>query len=204
MKINNAHIEQVADDVLLKYVKRGGVYKVFPEIMNAEQIKFVEMSSANKNFVGIFTTSNKGQNYIMVNAAIDNSGRRNFTIAHELGHYFLAHKLKDNKGFCNNNDIQEEGSAKDPIEREANCFASYLLMPETKIKNAFLSILANSKKAKNKDFLLVKNDASFGIWTSIKETLTKRYGVSEAALRFRLQKLGLAEFEFIKHKEKTN
>ena len=68
-------------------------------------------------------------------------------------------------------------------------------MPETKVKNAFLSILANSRKIKDKNHILVTN-YTYGTWKVIKDTLTKRYGVSEAALRYRLKQYNLVSFEF--------
>lgn len=103
--------------------------------------------------------------------SIDNVGRRHFTIAHELGHYFLLYQLKDNAIFCSDTDIVEEGGEDDPIERETNYFASCFLIPEGKIKPAFPSTLERSRKAKIKDFLLVKNDCTFGIWAPIKDEL---------------------------------
>lgn len=196
MKTNN-EIEHIANDVLIKFVKRGGVYKVFDEIMLAEGIKFKEIPSVSKDFVGALTKGNNSQVYIIINKNIDNLGRKNFTIAHELGHHFLCHQLHQNLGFCTVNDITEEGHQQNPIEREANYFASCLLMPEEKIKSAFLGMLERSRKAKIKDFLYVKNDYTFGIWILIRDELTKRYGVSEAALRYRLQQLKLARFEFL-------
>lgn len=197
MKTNN-EIEQIANAVLIKYVKRGGVYKIFSEIMLAEGIKFKEIPSISNDFVGALTKGNNNQVYIMINKTIDNLGRKNFTIAHELGHYFLQHQLHQNSVFCNTNDIIEEGHQQNPIEREANYFASCLLMPEDKIKPAFLIILENRSRKKIKDFLLVRNDYTFGVWLLIRDELTKRYGVSEAALRYRLQHLKLAKFEFEK------
>lgn len=142
------------------------------------------------------TKGNNGQTYIVINRAIDNEGRKHFTIAHELGHYFLSHQLKQNTFYCSKNEIVEEGLWKDPIEQEANYFASCLLMPEEKVKNAFLAMLATSRKATVKDYLNVTSDGTFGVWVHIRDELTKRYGVSEAALRYRLQQLKLAKFEF--------
>lgn len=196
--MGNRDIEQIADSVLIKYVKRGGVYKVFNEIMKAEGIKFREINSLNGDFVGALTKYSNGQSYIIVNSTIDNDGRRHFTIAHELGHFFLSHQLTQSSFYCLNDEILEEGAWKIPIEQEANYFASCLLMPEQKVKNAFLAMLLRSKKAKVKDFLHVQNNGTFGIWCGIRDELTKRYGVSEAALRYRLQQLGLAGFDFIK------
>mgnify|MGYP003623799109 CR=1 FL=1 len=196
--MENRAIEQIANDVLTKYVKRGGVHKVFNEIMEAKGIKFRKINSLNNNFVGVLTKYTNGQPYIMINSSIDNNGRANFTIAHELGHYFLSHQLTQNSFYCSNDEIVEEGVWQNPIEQEANYFASCFLMPEQKIKSAFLSMLANSRKTKIKDYLHVKNDWTFGIWCGIKGDLMKRYGVSEAAIRYRLQQLNLAKFEFIK------
>ncbi|WP_348800432.1 ImmA/IrrE family metallo-endopeptidase [Flavobacterium adhaerens] len=198
MMKTNKEIEHITNDVLIKYVKRGGVYKVFNEIMLGEGIKFKETPSISPDFVGALTKGNNNQVYIIINKNIDNLGRKNFTIAHEMGHYFLNHQLHQNSVFCNSNDIVEEGHQQNPIEREANYFASCLLMPEEKIKPAFLIILENRSRKKIKDFLLVKNDYTFGVWLLIRDELTKRYGVSEAALRYRLQQLKLARFEFTK------
>lgn len=196
MKINS-EIKQIADDVLAKYVKKGGGYKMLNEIMTAEDIKFREVNSANSDFVGALTKANSGQTYIMVNKAIDNEGRKHFTIAHELGHYFLSHQLTQNSFYCLTNEVIEEGELKNSIEQEANYFASSFLMPEQKVKDAFLSILGHSSRGRIKDFLYVKNDFTYGIWRVISDTLTKRYRVSEMALRYRLRELKLAKFEFI-------
>lgn len=196
MKTNN-EIEYIANSILSKYVKRGGSFKVLNDIMIAEEIKFREITSVSNDFVGVLTKGNNFQVYIMINKDIDNLGRKNFTIAHELGHYFLSHDLHNNRGFCTVSDMDPEKHQIDPIEREANYFASCFLMPEEKIKSAFLTILENRSRKKIKEFLLVKNDYTFGIWLLIKDELTKRYGVSETALRYRLKQLKLARFDFV-------
>jgi Zn-dependent peptidase ImmA (M78 family) len=193
--MTNREIEQIVTTVFEQYIQRGNSHKQLLNIINEEGIKFKEVPSANASFVGALTCSNSGQCYIMVNKDIDNAGRRNFTIAHEMGHYFLKHQLQSNFFYCNDDAIAEETQAVNTLEREANHFASCFLMPEQKIKSAFLSILKNSKKTKNKDFLLV-NSHTFGIWRGISEDLIKRYGVSEAALRYRLKHLKLVAFSF--------
>lgn len=196
--MTNREMEEKAVEVFQKFVPSGNSHKQLMSIMEAERIKFREVPSENSAFVGALTSGNNGQMYIMVNKGIDNIGRRNFTIAHELGHYFLAHNLHSNNFFCSDGEIVEENLASAPIEREANYFADCLLMPEDKVKSAFLSMLKNSHKAKIKDFLHVKNDYTFSIWCGIRQILTKRYGVSEAALRHRLRQLDLARFDFNK------
>ena len=129
MMKTNSEIEDIVNSVLTKYQKRGGSYKLFDDIMLEEGIVFREINSLNSDFVGALTKGNSGEkSYIFINRNIENVGRRHFTIAHELGHYFLSHQLKDNSIFCSNNDIAEKGSQHDPIEREANYFASCFLM----------------------------------------------------------------------------
>lgn len=193
--MTNSEIEKRADAMLAKYVKRGGVHKAWDTIMTGENIKYRQIAPADPAFVGALTRATNGQCYIMTNTAISNDGRRNFTIAHELGHFALGHQLHGGLLICSNDGIVEEGSAALAIEREANHFATCLLMPEEKIRKAFKAMLYNSHRLRNKDFLYV-NNATFGAWCGIRDDLMKRYGVSEEALRNRLQALGLARFQF--------
>lgn len=191
--MTNNQIENIVNEVLQKYVVKGGAHKQFQKIIKMEKIKFKEVNSANYNFVGAFTKGNNNQLYIMVNKNIGNEGRRNFTIAHELGHYFLKHRLKINAFYCFDNEILEDNTLQDNIENEANYFATCLLMPEDKITKAFKAMLCNSKKVYNNEYLEVTN-RNYGVWKKISTDLIKRYGVSEQALRYRLKRLGLASF----------
>ncbi len=63
---------------------------------------------------------------IGINTSISYKPRRNFTLAHEIGH-FIGHRYKQNEFQCsveNLNDFQNE-----QLEKEANNFAAHLLMP---------------------------------------------------------------------------
>ncbi|WP_444930462.1 ImmA/IrrE family metallo-endopeptidase [Microbulbifer sp. SSSA002] len=72
---------------------------------------------------------------IIYNSSIKEQGRVNFTLAHELGHYFLH---KDNLNLrCSIEDLNNFGDLAphgNDIEREANVFAANLLMPGTDIR----------------------------------------------------------------------
>ena len=193
MIMTNNQIETIANEVLEKYVARGGAFKQFQNIIKNENLKYKEVNSKNINFVGAFTKANSNQLYIMVNQNIGNDGRKNFIIAHELGHYFLQHQLTNNSFYCFENEILEDNSHQDNIENEANYFATCLLMPEEKITKAFKSMLYNASKQRMSDYLLVTR-ATYGIWCGIKDELMKRYGVSDEALRYRLRTIGLVNF----------
>lgn len=95
--------------------------------------------------------------------------RQRFTIAHELGHYLNGHQYFDEEGkmledseFDFNNPLHKQ-------EKEANLFASELLIPKN---------------------FLVKDLEKSGLDI---EKLTEKYQVSEQALWIRLTTLRLAE-----------
>ena len=73
---------------------------------------------------------------ILLNTAIPNAGRQNFTLAHELGHYFLRHKpdfqQSGEMGFrCSPKDMKDTHR---PQEIAANRFAAELLMPASQFR----------------------------------------------------------------------
>lgn len=86
----------------------------------------------------LFDTDNKDF-HIHIN--IDNGNEQNskrgrFTLAHELGHFFLdEHRLGLKYGFLEPHASFHNINHKSPIELEADYFASCLLMPKDKFKN---------------------------------------------------------------------
>ncbi len=92
--------------------------------------------------------------------------RQRFTLAHELGHYFLGH-LDDNNILFRDPAKNFSLDNYDPYEAEANKFAADLLMPKEKI-----------------DFLLQE------VKMSSIEGMAKALQVSPAAMTYRLKNLG--------------
>lgn len=66
---------------------------------------------------------------IVYNETIRSPGRRNFTLAHELGHYLLHRHANPGGLQCSNRNMADWNADRNRIEAEANTFASYLLMP---------------------------------------------------------------------------
>jgi Zn-dependent peptidase ImmA (M78 family) len=76
-----------------------------------------------RNIAGFIDSKNR---VIVVNAD-DPHRQRNFTIAHELGHYLLGHDLHGEEyTFLPRNHADQKNTC---IEQEANYFASHLLVP---------------------------------------------------------------------------
>jgi hypothetical protein len=70
---------------------------------------------------------------IVVRQSIRETSRKNFTIAHELGHFLLpGHQEAD--AVCGSNDIGNWGDASKALEREADEFAAELLMPASVVQ----------------------------------------------------------------------
>lgn len=65
---------------------------------------------------------------ILYNSAVRSEGRKRFTIAHEFGHYLL-HRRDQDLFECGDADIETGDGNERDIEKEADLFASTLLMP---------------------------------------------------------------------------
>ncbi len=85
-----------------------------------------------KGFEGALIKSSEHPHwYVLYAPRAERPGRENFTIAHEFGHYLL-HRAKTgtNKFECGQEDVLDgDGYRYKQREKEANTFASYLLMP---------------------------------------------------------------------------
>lgn len=113
------------------------------------------------------TWTNEERPFIVLGNMKKSSVRRNFDLAHELGH-LLMHRLIDMDSLS-----KDEHKS---IEREANNFASYFLMPEREFVKDFKQI-----KKKSNPYSYVE--------------LKMKYMVSIIALEYRAYKLGLLSYE---------
>lgn len=92
-----------------------------------DSIIAIKGADLSDNFDGILQKTQYGW-VIIYNSSIKYSGRINFTLAHEFGHYLLHRKKYPNGMQCTKDDLYKDNTKK-MIETEANIFASFLLMP---------------------------------------------------------------------------
>jgi Zn-dependent peptidase ImmA (M78 family) len=123
-------VKKTPDEVALELLEESGISE--PPV-NLEKIcKHLRISleeSDKIDFDGcIMREKKKDFTLVLVNKNITD-GRRRFTIAHEIGHLVLEHLTEIKKFNCG-----ENGLVKNEKEREADSFASRLLMPEKWIK----------------------------------------------------------------------
>ena len=133
------------------------------EIARSEQIEIIyfKPDEKTKDISGLL---NKEDNKIYLNVS-ESAARQNFTLAHELAHYFLDHKPNEYGVYRRDSLYLQEKPDK---EQEADCFAAELLMPSDLIKKI------------KKTYDLQDDDAV---------VLAKLFGVSTSAMKYRLKEL---------------
>ena len=129
-KLNNAQREQLQKIIEQHAAKILLAEKISSPPISAERLAefYFDLDIEwrrleNDNVAAALSVSEKK---IYINELITNIGLRNFTVAHELGHWVLHRNLI--------------GKRSPQIEREADIFAVYLLMPEEMIREEFTKI----------------------------------------------------------------
>lgn len=169
MNYSYSYIEQKAEEVLKEndFFCIGFDVKKFAKKLKIEVLP----KELDDDVAGLFVRID-GRPIISYNQNQKNKSRERFTIAHELGHFFLHSNKnvfvdKNPKVMFRNN---ASSSGEQLQEKEANHFAAALLMPNTLIKNEI-------DKIPNYNSNPIKY-------------LSEQFKVSEQAMTFRLANLG--------------
>lgn len=157
-------IEQRAE-LVLKELNVKTLPVPVEEIASRCQIKISR--APNNDFSGMLIRKD-GRALIGINNS-ESSVRQRFTIAHELGHFFL-HPKQD--AFIDYRDNKKD-VMRTPREKQANMFAAALLMPRSLLLRDFRLI---AKEGFSEDGL---------------EALADKYEVSGEAMRYRLMNLNV-------------
>ncbi len=174
MGVRRRHIEQLVEELLRKH--RVEEPPVPIEVVARREGLDIRLEPLDSNLSGFLYR--EGSNAIIGANSLQARVRQRFTIAHELGHYFLheGEQLHFDRAvhFRLRSTLAATGT--DTSEVEANRFAAELLMPRTMID-------ADMNAAKALDVL----DDEF------LSKLSRRFGVSSQAMVLRLTNLGYVE-----------
>ncbi len=166
--------QRMAEEKIEKYNPEGLSPFPFEKIEEDRSDLNIVLISLNSNFSGVIEF-NKEKNEFTIFANIDKpKTRQYFTIAHELGHYFLHQDIIkrediiiDSENSSGNRELFRLDFYKHTkIETEANNFAASLIMPTDLVKKAWK------------------------IFESVEEC-AKVFNVSVSAMSIRLEKLNL-------------
>ncbi len=141
MMVGNNNIKKLAEYIALQYNEKATPLK---KIAVDEELDIFYDNYESNTFDGM-TIFDNGRFYIHLNIDRDNrpdSDRGRFTLAHELGHYFIDnHRIGLKNGILKPHPSLTNQAQFTAIEREADYFASCLLMPE----NRFLKDISKKK-----------------------------------------------------------
>lgn len=159
-------------EIILEDLPQKTTYTDCIHILERENISLFQVN-LQENLDGLILFKHQ-RFWIFLNTAqgrVLNESRINFTLAHELGHYYLPwHRLKLKKhGLMQQIGSQVMGETQ-LLEREADYFASCLLMPANSIKWDFA-------------------EEAFSI--TFIQTIARRYRVSREACLMRYTELGM-------------
>lgn len=133
-KSNNPKNKRLAEYIALQFDE-----KITPleKILEDEELEVFYDNYENNTFDGM-TIFDSGKFYIHLNLDKQNfpgSDRGRFTLAHELGHYFIdAHRIGLRNGLLEPHPSHTNKAQFFSIEREADYFASCILMPEERFR----------------------------------------------------------------------
>lgn len=136
------------------------------EIAASEGIK-ISYFAPNERTKDISGLLDKERRTVFLNAD-DSAARQNFTLAHELAHHFLQHPPNE-YGVYRRDSLYAKN--KPEKEQEADCFAAELLMPQELVDKV------------KKMYRLTDSDIP---------ALSRLFGVSPSAMRYRLKDLNRA------------
>ncbi|WP_176329988.1 ImmA/IrrE family metallo-endopeptidase [Oceanospirillum sanctuarii] len=141
---------------------------------------------------------------IEINKLIENVGRRNFTIAHEVGHLVLEHSLYMSRESLYEDLLKSGADTSDlapeilEIERQANVFAAAFLMPEVQFKKHFKNLCKKYQVVNRGYGALYLDDQICNIkqFNLIAAELGAEYQVSKQAVKYRLMQMKLLKIGF--------
>ena len=167
--INNNHIKDLSERIALEY---GEYVTPLDKIIEDEGLSVFYDSYGRDTFDGM-TIYDNDKFYIHINTDLGNkhnSPRGRFTLAHELGHYYIdSHRIGLKKGLLKPHPSRTNRKQFNKIEREADYFASCLLMPEERFSKDFY------RKPFNIELI---------------DFLKEKYSVSRTACAFRFADIG--------------
>jgi Zn-dependent peptidase ImmA (M78 family) len=182
MRVRWSHVSQVAAKVLQEVPNARTPDGAIDPVVIAEHYGIrVRESDLEDSLSGFLIRDNEGRAFIGVNRS-NGEARKRFTIAHELGHYFLHDQtmpfIDGPTGrfkVLPRDEVSAEGS--DVREVEANRFAAELLMPEEHLRDDL--------EGHGHIDLFHDEDTD-----SVIKMLATKYGVSVRAMTIRLERLG--------------
>lgn len=152
----------------------------FPDLFSRYRVE----AAIKADFTGIYIDAE--QYTLMEEAPKWKLKRLRFTVAHELGHFFLHKALPKPNNFASLHDFaQWTSSDRYKVEQEANEFAGRLLIPSTRISEMFRKFSVQIEQ-QMPNFM-----ASKEVRNLFAETVGEKFGVNSQVIEMRLDREGI-------------
>lgn len=195
-KERKTEVSVLAIDILTKYQINSNPGEHLSKILEGEKIELIDYHEWPDETCGRLMYIN-GIPVIYYNAKHKKEIQA-FTIAHELGHYFLNH-LENSEAeiICIDRDFERYDDNDDPqkeLEVEANYFAACLLLPRHLLQPAFSAFMA--WKDRTVPLYVDKQACNYADYKHCISYIKERFLASESAIRYRLISLNWMEYNF--------
>jgi Zn-dependent peptidase ImmA (M78 family) len=187
-------IRREAADFLEEYHEEGTIPVPIEEIVEFDfQLDLIPVPGIKDDLrVDAFLTSDRRAIYIDEYVLRHVPNRYRFSLAHELGHYWLHEDLYSSmviRSVADYRRVQDSIGAEDYrwLEWQAHAFAGLVLVPSESLKQAFDAMLRKAY-----DNGLTRTDVeSYPARQRLVHSLAKQFEVSEDVMEIRLEKDGL-------------
>ena len=202
--LSKKDIETIVKEILLKFdenIFKYGVQvnlKVFQRYLEIEfGLKFEFTSELEDEYLGVFDNKNK---VILINDEISGTNKLQFTLAHEIGHFFLHSNLHLNQEIYNKFedsqfnyffDRYQLQNPKNWIEWQANYFAACLLMPKIVLIKLLIAYQRKENIRNEGQIYLDNQPDNYNLYRKTIDDLALRLNVSKSSLKYRMKELGI-------------
>ena len=197
--IEETEIETCALNILTQHMYKSGPVPLDEICLKLQADNNLEYDPHSTLEPGVLGQISYGPFKISIdNKQTESIERFRFTLAHELGHFYLGHNKYMSGEKCYENDIDIENprdiSIKDiqRLEWQANQFASFLLLPKHQFRELFLST-ARERNLVDKGFGLIFLDnqqCNVSEYYNVTMPLIHAFKVSRSVVKIRLKKMG--------------
>ena len=162
------------------------------QIANQRQLKVVRKNLSDLHELAYIDLTNR---IVYLNTRVETfSPRERFSMGHELGHDVLHGKLNVSSFYDNSSTISVSSNQQRMLEKQANIFASDILMPARLVKPLYEIYWHKEFGSGDVRPLSLSFDAkSVGIFQRVAGPVSRKMGVSLEAMKIRLLRLGLAK-----------
>jgi len=173
--MDKKEIEKKAEEVINKYNPLNLSPFPYSSITDEEPLNIIKTNLPGEGISGLIAYDVDKKFFDIFVDKGKSSTRQYFTVAHELGHYFLHREITQREEVLIDSEFSLYGSkilfrldqsVRDRIETEANEFAAFLIMPSKLVRQAWVEL----------------EDV---------ESCAKVFNVSIVAMSIRLDRLGL-------------